>query len=792
MWITNEGQRLGRIGLTALLAVILATSASGNEGFEDRFTEDLSAAYVTWGAVDVTRGTDLQLGPSAAGGALVLDRWIETARDHEVALELTAPAAEGLAIWMGLGGEEWDTRRGVRVALTASSIEVSTGGASRHTPLPPCVYAGLPDGTARLAISWHRGHTLAIAMDGQIQASFYLGDQDLVARGRVAIEPLGRLRLSRIALTVDQTATRPRFLVHRAHDVGHRPYFVTSEDLDGNGRDDLLVTNRGRLEGQAANTTISVLYGLKSGDLAPARDVVVGKGPYTIEAGDIDGDAIPDLVVASFFEWGPRHLTLLSGAGLNGSRMQGEGEHAPRALFIDSTARHAAVALEGLRVDPAAGYELSFDLVCMKGASAYVWASLSATTLLNRTGALLRLAPTRTVLFTREPGGSWQQDEQPASEPVGPGDRIKIRVKGSRLDVLVADVTRATFDCTPRFPKTQGAIPAGTIGFQVSGPRREIGIDNLRVIGGDGATIEHADTFDEPTGAYQDLGGNARIRRRPVLRNPATERRFLTLPDTPPVQAKRSRWPTPGATSVVLRDFDGDGHLDLAAVAWTTDALHIYRGDGKGGFTLAGSHSDARIGLGLRDVRVGDIDGDGRLDLAVTCYVSNHVAIFQGLPGAAFRFRGRYPSGGTTAYHLALADLDADGNLDIAVGNYSGELRVLLGRARSFGFRDGGTYRAFGTSEKAQNEIRDVVVHDVDRDGHQDVLLACASPRSGYVAILHGTGSARPGRLFGRLEQLHLGKRPRSLWLHDFDGSGQHDLAVVRHDADDVLLLDGR
>jgi hypothetical protein len=61
-------------------------------------------------------------------------------------------------------------------------------------------------------------------------------------------------------------------------------------------------------------------------------------------------------------------------------------------------------------------------------------------------------------------------------------------------------------------------------------------------------------------------------------------------------------------------DLNGDGKLDLIAMTLESGCL-IYLGDGKGGFTpkgrLPGLHGKGRIALG-------DIDADGRIDVAVT------------------------------------------------------------------------------------------------------------------------------------------------------------------------------
>ena len=159
----------------------------------------------------------------------------------------------------------------------------------------------------------------------------------------------------------------------------------------------------------------------------------------------------------------------------------------------------------------------------------------------------------------------------------------------------------------------------------------------------------------------------------------------------------------------------------------------------------------------LEGVEVVDYDGDGVLDLAITCYVSNHVVLFQGLGDGKFRFVRRYGSGGRTPYHLAIADLDNDGWEDIVVGNYSGEVKMLKNLGGGLEFEIGATVSAFGANWEKRNEIRDVVVEDIDGDGVADIAIACASPDAGYLSILGGEPVGGGGLSFKPAVNHYLG-----------------------------------
>lgn len=61
--------------------------------------------------------------------------------------------------------------------------------------------------------------------------------------------------------------------------------------------------------------------------------------------------------------------------------------------------------------------------------------------------------------------------------------------------------------------------------------------------------------------------------------------------------------------------FPGDAHVDLALIEYQgDDRLHVYEGDGAGGFVEAWSDPDRKV----RFAGSGDFDGDGEPDLAIT------------------------------------------------------------------------------------------------------------------------------------------------------------------------------
>jgi hypothetical protein len=77
-------------------------------------------------------------------------------------------------------------------------------------------------------------------------------------------------------------------------------------------------------------------------------------------------------------------------------------------------------------------------------------------------------------------------------------------------------------------------------------------------------------------------------------------------------------------TCAAVGDFNGDGLLDLAVTNFYSDNVSVLLGNGDGSFNEAG---DFGVGSQPLFVAVGDFDGDGLLDLAVANYNAHDVSV---------------------------------------------------------------------------------------------------------------------------------------------------------------------
>ena len=238
-------------------------------------------------------------------------------------------------------------------------------------------------------------------------------------------------------------------------------------------------------------------------------------------------------------------------------------------------------------------------------------------------------------------------------------------------------------------------------------------------------------------------------------------------------------------------DFNGDGVLDLATANSNLNTVSILLGNnangkGDGTFLTAGNFA---TGANPCSVLARDFNGDGVLDLATANRAANTVSVLLG-NNLSGKGDGTFATAhdfvvGTAPFSVTVGDFNGDGVSDLATADSGapGEISVLLGNNVS-GKGDG----TFATAANfATGESNSVTVGDFNGDGVLDLATATTA---GISVLLGNNVDGQGDGTFPSVTPILLASTdPISVTVGDFDGDGLLDLVTANYSGDDISVL---
>ncbi len=677
-------------------------------------------------------------------------------------------------------------------------ISVAIGDINRDN-LPDLVVANY--GSATIAVLLNSTVPGAVAPSfsvlqtfptGQASAAAALGDLNRDGRPDLAVANSGSGTVSVLLNTTTPGAATATFSAQQSFATGTNPSSVAIGDINVDGVPDLAVANSG-------SDTVSVLlnttaFGAATPSFVSQQPFAVGAAPVSVALGDLNGDRRPDLVIAN------------SGSVNVSVRFNVSGSAAPTPSFtalqtIGSGVIPSSVALGDLNGDGKP------DLVVADSDSDNV------SVLLNST-----IPGTGTAIFAVQ--GTFATGMGPASVAVGdlsgdgrPDLAVANQFSGTVSVLLNTTVLSAV---APTFPTA--ASPATGIG-PISVAIGDLNCDgrpdlavanygsdtvslilNTTAPGAATPTFAAQQAFATESGPSTVVIGDLNGDDRPDLAvaNISSDTVSVLLNTTAagaatPTFAMQQTFATGGFPgSVAVGDLNGDGRPDLAVAnssSATVSVLLNTTAPGAGTPTFAAQQTFG-TGPNPSSVAIGDLNGDGRPDLAVANEGSDaaSVLINTTAPGAAsptFAAQQTFATGANPST-VAIGDLNGDGRPDLAVANASSfTVSVLLNTTAP-----GATTPTFAAHQTfaTGNSPGSVAIGDLNADGRPDVAVANANSAS--VSVLLNTtapGAATP--TFAAQQTFAAGAAPRSVALGDLNGDGRLDLAVANQGSQTVSVL---
>ena len=241
---------------------------------------------------------------------------------------------------------------------------------------------------------------------------------------------------------------------------------------------------------------------------------------------------------------------------------------------------------------------------------------------------------------------------------------------------------------------------------------------------------------------------------------------------------------TPDSGKIRVGQLNGDGRLDVAGVGWGTNTVTVLYNDGHGGLGTPVVYSAQHAGY--EDFEIADVTGDGRDDLVVMSgqgYAVPNVSVLPQLASGGFGAAATYVvAANTNTQGIGVGDVTGDGLNDVVAsygGNRPSSSIAVLAQTTGGALAAPVSYPSYDIPEP-------VDVADFDLDGRADV----ATLHGGWLAAgvyrqqLDGTLGAE--ELYPIPYASHY--NPHGLALGDVNGDGSPDIVLADYNNGLVVL----
>ncbi len=214
-------------------------------------------------------------------------------------------------------------------------------------------------------------------------------------------------------------------------------------------------------------------------------------------------------------------------------------------------------------------------------------------------------------------------------------------------------------------------------------------------------------------------------------------------------------------------DFDGDGDVDLAAIALGLEHAEILWNAEPSLSRVAFRTRSLFVDDRPHGIGAGDLTGDGLPEVITANGHFDSFTVFRNLGGGEFADRDEHNQANVGHFNdVEAPDLDGDRDLDLIVLDQDG--------GRLFAYENDGSGQLTLSRPYALG-VRPWTMTIGDLDGDSDIDVAATLRGGGGVALLLNDGSG----ILDTRRLVPLGGEPVTIDAGDFDGDGDLDLAVA-------------